>query len=185
MRFRQHFNLDGKHALFGASKYHWIRYDMEKMETIFANQFESALGTRKHEWAAEAIRLGLRQERSNKTLNMYINDAIGFGMTPEVVLYFSDNCFGTADAIKFEDQVLRIHDLKTGRHPASFDQTMIYCAYFCLEYRFNPYDLEMIMRIYQNDEVLEMIADPKEIRRIMDKAIQFDARADELKELMM
>lgn len=184
MRFNQHWSAEGKHAFLSASKYHWINYEPEKMETVFNNQFESILGNRKHVWAAEAIRLGLRQRDSKQTLSAYINDAIRFRMSPEVVLYYSDNCFGTVDTISFEDQVLRIHDLKTGKHPASFHQLEVYGALFCHEYKFNPYDIQIIMRIYQNDEILEEEADPKWIREIMDKMVSFDRLIDELKELM-
>ena len=126
MQFKKYYNMDQQHAFLGASKYHWVNYDMEKMERIFENQFASVIGTRKHAWAAEAIRMGLRQQRNNKTLNAYINDAIGFKMTPEQVFKWSDNCFGTADAASFEKRVLRIHDLKTGVHPGSYHQIEIY-----------------------------------------------------------
>ena len=185
MRFNKHWNLEGSHAYFGASKYHWIRYDDSKMQNVFMNQFESQLGNRKHAWAAEAINLGLRQAKTKKTLNMYINDAIGFGMTPEVTLYFSSNFFGTADAISFDEQTLRVSDLRTGKHPASFDQTLIYCALFCHEYGLNPYDIEMIMRIYQNDEILELVANPEDVRDIMDKMKRWDPIIEDMKERML
>jgi len=185
MHFRKHFDVEGMHAFLGASKYHWVRYDLEKMERIFENQFASVLGTRKHVWAAEAIRLGERQIRNNKTLNAYINDAIGFRMTPEVVLFFNSDFFGTADAISFSKGILRVHDLKTGIHPGSTDQVKIYFVLFCLEYEVNPYDIEMIGRIYQSDEVIEFIGDPKEVRDIMDKAKLFTKRIDEMREVMV
>lgn len=185
MHFNKHLRLEDLHAFLGASKYHWVNYDMPKMERIFENQFAAALGTRKHAWAAEAIRLGQRQPRGNKTLNAYINDAIGFRMEPEVVLFYSDNCFGTADAICFFKNVLRIHDLKTGTHPGSVHQLEIYAALFCLEYRINPYDIEMILRLYQSDDMLEFIGDPKWIREIMDKIKMFDSRIEEMKEVMV
>lgn len=184
MHFRKHYAVEGKHAFLGASKHHWINYDVEKMRQIFDNQFASILGTRKHVWAAEAIRLGLRQERKKKTLNMYINDAIGFGMEPEVVLLYNDDFFGTADALSFNNQILRCHDLKTGTHAGSIEQIMIYFALFCLEYNINPYDIEMIGRIYQNDEVLEFIGDPKKVREIMDKAKLFCGIIDEMREVI-
>lgn len=184
MRFKKHYDVENQHAFLGASKYHWVRYDMEKMERIFENQFASILGNRKHAWAAEAIRLGQRQQRNNKTLNAYINDAIGFRMEPEVVLYYNEHCFGTADAISFTKGILRIHDLKTGVHPGNMNQLEIYCALFCLEYIVNPYDIEMILRIYQNDEIIEAIADPKWIKEIMDKIKKFTVRIQEMKEAM-
>lgn len=185
MHFKKHFAVEGSHAFLGASKYHWIRYDLDKMERIFENQFASVLGNRKHAWAAEAIRMKLRQQRNNKTLNSYINDAIGFQMEPEVVLFYNEDCFGTADAISFNKNLLRVHDLKTGVHPGNFDQIKIYFALFCLEYLVNPYDIEMVGRIYQSDEILEFIGDPKEIREIMEKIKKFTARIAEMREVMM
>ena len=98
MRFNQHYAVEGQHAVFGASQYHWTNYDVEKMEQVYQNKAASWMGDRYHAWAAEAIRLGLRQQRNQKTINAYINDAIGFRMSPEVVLYYSENFFGTADA---------------------------------------------------------------------------------------
>jgi hypothetical protein len=139
-------------------------------------------GTELHEFAHEAIRLGIKLPRSQKTLNMYINDAIGFRMTPEQILYYSDNCFGTADAISFKNQTLRIHDLKTGITPTSVHQLEIYAALFCLEYRFKPFEIEMEFRIYQSDEVQIYEGDPNEITHIMDKIVTFDARINKLKE---
>ena len=49
-------------------------------------------------------------------------------MTPEQILYYSDNCFGTADAILFRNNFLRIHDLKTGKIPAHMEQLEIYAS---------------------------------------------------------
>ena len=185
MRFNDHSNLEGLHAFLGASKHHWVNYDLEKMERIWANQFAAQRGTRLHKWAAETIALGRRQPRNKETLNSYINDAIGFRMTPEAMLFFSFNCFGTPDAMCFFKNILRVHDLKTGVHPGSPHQIEIYFALFCLEYKMNPYDIEMIGRIYQNDEVIEFHGDPKRIREIMDTIKMFDRRIDEMKEVML
>lgn len=185
MRFNKHSNIEGLHAFLGASKHHWVNYDVDKMERIWENQFAAARGTRLHKWAAEAIELGRRQPRNKETINAYINDAIGFRMAVEVVLFFSINCFGTADAISFVKGVLRVHDLKTGVHPGSIHQIEIYFALFCLEYKYNPYDIEMIGRIYQNDDVMEFHGDPKRIREIMDKIKAFDRRIEEMKEVML
>jgi hypothetical protein len=186
MRFNKHLGVEGLHAELGASKYHWVNYDDEKMAHVFRNRYASMLCTRKHIWAAEAIRLKQRQQRNNKTLNAYINDAIGFRMAVEVVLYFSADFFGTADAISYDrkTQILRIHDLKTGHHPGSPIQLFIYCALFCLEYNINPYDIQMKLRIYQADQILEFDGDPKEIRAIMDKAKRFANMFEEMREVM-
>ena len=105
-------------------------------------------------------------------------------MEPEVILYYSEYAFGTADAISFEKQILRIHDLKTGIHPGHFEQLEIYCVFFCLEYGVNPYDIEMILRIYQSDDVLEMKGDPKRIRELMDKLREFDQIRRDMAEVM-
>ena len=96
-------------------------------------------------------------------------------MTPEVVLYFSDVCFGTADSIKFDEKknFLRIHDLKTGVTPAHMEQLQVYAALFCLEYHFKPSDIQMELRIYQNNEVQIFEPSVEHIAPIMDKAIRF------------
>ena len=184
LRFNNHWQVEGKHAFLGASKYHWIRYDLEKMKTIWSNKFKSERGTRLHKFAAEAIALKIRMPKNDQTLNRYINDAIGFRMSPEVVLFYNDDCFGTADALSFEKRILRVHDLKTGVHAGSFDQPKIYCALFCLEYGINPYDIEMIMRIYQNDQVFEEIADPEEVKQIMDTIVLFTKEIEIMREVM-
>lgn len=185
MHFNDHWRVEGKHAFMGASKCHWVEYDEEKMRRIFANSFASELGTRKHNFAAEAIRLKHRMQRNKQTINAYVNDAIGFRMTPEQVLYYSDNCFGTADAISFEKGILRVHDLKTGVHPGDVRQILIYFALFCLEYKVNPYDIEMIGRIYQSDEVLEFTGEPSKVKEIMEKIQQFDKLVESMKEEML
>lgn len=185
MRFTKHSELEGQHAFLSASKYHWINYDDEKLLDKFNNQFAAIMGTRQHEWAAEAIRLGRRQPRNNETLNRYINDAIGFRMQPEVVLFYSYNCFGTADAISFSKNVLRVSDLKTGVHKGSPKQILVYFALFCLEYRVNPYDIQMIGRIYQNDEIEEFYGDPKDIREIMDKIVKADRMIEDMREVIV
>lgn len=184
MRFVKHSTLEGQHAFLSASKYHWVNYDDEKLLATFNNQFAALRGTRQHNWAAEAIRLGRRQPRNNETLNQYINDAIGFRMEPEVVLFYSYNCFGTADAISFSKNILRVSDLKTGIHKGNAKQIKIYFALFCLEYNINPYDIQMIGRIYQLDLVDEFIGDAKEIREIMDKIRKSDRMIEDMKEVM-
>jgi adenine-specific DNA methylase len=138
-------------------------------------------GTELHELAAKLIRLGIKLPKSNKTFNLYVNDAIGFKMTPEQPLYYSENCFGTADAIDFRKNFLRIHDLKSGETPASIKQLMVYEALFCLEYGFKPNDIESELRLYQSDEVLVHTPEPIEILHIMDKIVMFDKRIEQLK----
>ena len=95
-------------------------------------------------------------------------------MTPEQKLYYSDLCFGTADAICFKDNLLRIHDLKTGETPANMHQLEIYAALFCLEYKMKPGDIKMELRIYQLDEVIIYEPTAEDILPIMDKIVSFD-----------
>ena len=174
MNFVKHSNLEGQHAFLGASKYHWINYDRDKILDAYAKYMAAQKGTALHEFAAQCIRLGQRLPRSKKTLNMYVNDAIGYRMTPEQVLYYSENCFGTADAISFRDGLLRIHDYKSGVIPAHMEQLMIYAALFCLEYRTKPSEIDMELRIYQSDEILYHNPSSDEILPIIDKIIDFD-----------
>ena len=110
MIFNDHYNLEGLHAPFGASKSSWLRYDDKKAEEVYKNMQAAEYGTRLHAWAKETIDLGIRQPRSKRTLSAYVNDAIGYRMNTEVVLYYSDRFFGTADAISFNNNLLRIHD---------------------------------------------------------------------------
>jgi hypothetical protein len=182
MNFNKHSNLEGQHAFLGASKYHWINYDEDKVAESYNKFLATLKGTTLHEFAAQCIKLGQKLPRSQKTLNMYVNDAIGFKMTPEQVLYYSENCFGTADAIVFRDGLLRIHDLKTGVIPAHIEQLKIYAALFCLEYAIKPSDIEMELRIYQNDEVLYHNPSVDEIVPIIDKIITFDKIIKRIKE---
>jgi len=144
----------------------------------------AARGTALHEFAKDAIELGVPLADNGQTISLYVNDAIEYRMTPEQVLYYSDNCFGTADAISFNGRFLRIHDLKTGVSPTSEHQLEIYAAIFCLEYGHNPFDLQMETRIYQSDEIRCYEPDPGDIIHIMDTIIQFDKRIELLKDSM-
>ena len=174
MLFNNHKDLEGSHAFLGASKYHWINYDPEKLAATYKNYLATLKGTELHDFAAKAINLGVKLPKAKKTLNMYVNDAIGYSMTPEQVLYYSPNCFGTADSISFRNNFLRIHDLKTGETPAHIEQLMIYAALFCLEYKVKPGEIKFELRIYQFDD--SMICNPtaEDILPIMDKIISFD-----------
>lgn len=174
MQFNKHYNLEGLHAPFSASKSSWLRYDEEKMVEVFLNLKASELGTKLHQWAKDTIDLAIKQPRSKKTIYAYVNDAIGYKMSTEVVLYYSDNFFGTADAICFKDGVLRIHDLKTGKLPVHIEQLEVYAALFCLEYDVKPGEIEIELRIYQNDEVLCHNPSVDRIVHIMDKIVHFD-----------
>ena len=154
MNFVKHLNLEGLHAPFSPSQSSWLRYDDEKALEVYSNKKAAEVGTRLHAWAKETIDLGIKQPKSKKTIYAYVNDAIGFKMDTEVVLYYSDYFFGTADAISFRDNFLRIHDLKTGVTKVHIEQLEIYAALFCLEYRVKPNEIQIELRIYQNDGVL-------------------------------
>ena len=174
MNFNKHLQLAGQHAFLGASKYHWINYDEVKVAEAYSRYLAVQKGTVLHDFAAQCIKLGQKLPRSRKTLNMYVNDAIGFKMVPEQILFYSENCFGTADSISFRDGYLRIHDLKTGLIPAKMEQLMIYAALFCLEYKFKPNEIDMELRIYQSDDILIHNPEPDEIYPIIDKIVSFD-----------
>ena len=182
MKFNNHKNLEGCHAFLGASKYHWINYDPDKVASSYRNYLATLKGTELHDFAARCIKLGQKLPKSKKTLNMYVNDAIGYRMTPEQVLYYSDNCFGTADSISFKDNLLRIHDLKTGVTPAHMEQLEIYAALFCLEYKIKPADIDIELRIYQSDDILVFNPTVEDIVPIMDKIITSDKIISEIKE---
>ena len=181
MNFNKHFSVEGKHAFLGASKYHWINYDTDKIVERWTTQQATLKGTILHDFACQCIQLGQKLPKSQKTLNMYVNDAIGFKMQPEQVLYYSDNCFGTADAIVFRNNLLRIHDLKTGVTKAHMEQLEIYAALFCLEYKKKPGDIDMELRIYQNNEILIHHPSVDDILPIMDKIVTFDKVIEKLK----
>lgn len=186
LRFNYHPQFEGKHAFLSASKYHWVNYDLEKMELTWDNHFTAARGMRLHALAADLIRERIRLPKNNKSFNVYVNDAIGFMMQTEQLLVYSDNVFGTADAISFSKNVLRIHDLKNGHYRANGQQLDIYAAFFCLEYKINPYDIEIILRLYQNDAPFyEHIGNPEWITEIMNKAITFNKRIEAMKEVMV
>lgn len=181
MRFNTHSNLVGLHAFLGASKYHWINYDDEKLDRVFTASIAAQRGTELHALAHDLIRLGVKLPRSPKALNNYVNDAIGYRMRPEQVLFYSENAFGTPDAIQFRRDLLRIHDLKTGVTPTSHKQLEVYAALFCLEYGFKPFDIGMELRIYQGLEINVLEGDPDVIAHIMAKIVSFDKRINAIK----
>ncbi|MBR1734964.1 MAG: DUF2800 domain-containing protein [Alphaproteobacteria bacterium] len=184
MIFNPHYDLVGLHAFLGASKYHWINYDEDKLKLTYMRHLAVEKGTKLHDFAKTCIELKQKLPKSKKTLNMYVNDAIGFRMIPEQVLYYSNNCFGTADSILFDDRTnfLRIHDLKTGETPAHMEQLMIYAALFCLEYAKKPTDLSGIeLRIYQNDQIIVHNPEPEEIQEIMNKIVIFSNEIDRIR----
>lgn len=174
MNFNKHYNLEGRHAFLSASQYHWLNYDDDKLIERYYTWKAAQEGTELHDIAARLIKKGIKLPKSKKTLNMYVNDAIGYNMQPEQPLYFSDNCFGTADSISFRKDFLRIHDLKTGVTPASIKQLEIYAALFCLEYEHEPGKIGIELRIYQNNDVIISTPTAEEILPVMDRIMRFD-----------
>ena len=174
MIFNQHYNLEGLHAPFSASQPSWINYDDIKAIEVYNNKKATEMGTRLHDWAKRTIDLGIKQPKSKKTIYAYVNDAIGFKMNTEVVLYYSDRFFGTADAICFRNGILRIHDLKTGKTKVHMEQLMVYAALFCLEYRIKPSDIDIELRIYQSNEVIYANPTAEDIVPIMDKIVHLN-----------
>lgn len=173
MNFVKHSNLEGLHAPFSASQSAWLRYDTEKALTVYDNMRVKERGTKLHDWAKRTIDLGIKQPRSNKTLYAYVNDAIGFKMSTEVVLYYSPYFFGTADAISFRNNKLRIHDLKTGKS-GHMEQLEVYAALFCLEYKIKPGDIQMELRLYKDNEVIVHEPTAEDILPIMDKIMSLN-----------
>lgn len=172
MKFNRNLNYEGRHAFLGASTYHWLNYTEEKLIETYHRRMAAAKGTELHELAAQLINMGIKLPASKKTLNMYVNDCIGFKMNTEQPLVYSDNCFGTADAISFRKNTLRIFDYKSGVSPVHMEQLLIYASYFCLEYGIKPKDITIILRLYHMNEIIELIPEIDIITQVMNKVIK-------------
>jgi hypothetical protein len=182
MIFNQHSELRGKHAFLSPSNYHWLNYDEIKLEARFHAAMAAKRGTDLHDLAHEAIRLGVKLAKSNQSMSTYVNDAISYKMSCDQMLYYSENCFGTADTISFRRNTLRIHDLKTGITATSVKQLEVYAALFCLEYEVDPFGIRIELRIYQRDEIRVYEPMPEAIFRIMEKIVEFDQQIEMIKE---
>lgn len=180
-QFNNHKNIEGLHSALSPSQHAWMGYDDEKFRRVYLSRLAVERGTRLHELASRLIKEGVNLEKAPKTLNLFVNDAIGFQMESEVPLYYSPNAFGTTDAISFRGGRLRVHDYKSGRTKASMKQLVAYVAYFCLEYGIKPTDIEKELRIYQNNEVGIYKPNDAEILDTMERIIRFDRIAEELK----
>lgn len=183
MRFKKHSHLEGQHAFLSPSVYHWINYDEEKLKYRYKTLRAALEGLEQHRYAAIAIEEREFQDNETTTLGMYINQCIQHKMSPEVVLYYSPNAFGTVDAIAYRYRVLRISDLKTGATRTSEHQLEVYAALFCLEYEIDPFFMRGIeLRIYQDGECRTYVGDPGIIKGIMEKIVGFDKILNELRE---
>lgn len=207
MNWNQHRNLEGSHAFLSASKYGWLTKTNEEIVQSYTNSFAQSIGTLSHAFAADYIRFREKLKKGDsRTLKMdlmrrgipeyaidiraffptvmrYVNDSIDYMMDPEVLLYYSDLCFGTADSIQVSNGMLRIHDLKTGTTVAKIDQLKIYAALFYLEYGQKPERLRTELRIYQSDDILVHEPEVEEIREVMDAIVEKDRVLQKLKEV--
>ena len=204
MIFHNYSNLDGRHAPFSPSQPYWLNDTADGIIKRFRGQYATQIGTILHDFARKHIKHGLTLSKYDKksallelleagipgsvidsldfdfifeNLQSYVNDAVGFRMSPEVHLYFSENFFGTTDAISFDDKLkkLRISDLKTGSSPAHIEQLIVYMALFCLEYGKNPFDISAELKVYQKNDILFLEPDPADIKDTMDKIEEFDS----------
>jgi len=204
MIFNKHLELEGRHAILSPSKHYWLNYDDEGLMKNYISSFATEIGTLVHEYASDRIRFRMPMDAENEeaknsllvfllkngipfkvidldrifyNLVPYVNDAIGYRMDSEIMLKYSDLCFGTADAIGVRRNWLRIHDLKTGQTPASMDQLLCYAGLFFLEYKrdYRPQTMKVELRIYQNQEVLVNQPSSEEVKAVMDKIIHGDS----------
>ena len=179
-------SVSGQHAFLSPSSYHWFKDTEDELRSRYFSKQQTVRGVREHAFAAEAIELKLPQLDNGSTLNLYINDAIGFRMEAEVPLFYTEDCFGTADALSCREEhwpdgifmTLRVSDLKTGITPADMLQIDIYVAIFFLAYgkMFRPDQTRVVQRIYQNNQIFEHIPHHTEIltnmSRVRDAARQ-------------
>ena len=199
MNFMKHSDLESKHAFLSPSKSAWVNYSPDKLAVAFKNSYAQQIGTILHEFAAKRIRYRMKMRKQDKdsvvfylkdnglpdcviepdkyylNLMSYVNDSIGYRMTPEQVLYYSEHCFGTADAISIRNGLLRIHDLKTGVTPVSMTQLELYTALFFLEYpEYRIDDIKVECRIYKSEDVLTYEPTPDSIAELMKKIVSYD-----------
>jgi len=183
LRFKRHSHLEGQHAFLSPSSYHWINYDEEKLRFRYKTLRAALEGVEQHRYAAICIEENIVQDDERTTVGLYINQCIQYKMSPEVVLFYSPNAFGTVDAIAYRYRILRISDLKTGVTRVSMYQLYVYAALFCLEYGIDPFSLRAIeLRIYKDGSVTLDTVNPAYIKGIMDKIVHFDGVLNALRE---
>lgn len=207
MLWNDHSRLDGSHALLSPSQSSWLYYEDEKsFFKKYVSSHAQILGTTLHEYAEKRInyRMKLRKQDDNDVLfylldhgiprniidmdriylNLmnYVNDGIGYRMDTEIILYYSNNVFGTADAIKITKNEIRIHDYKSGVTPAHMEQLEIYDALACLEYKLDPSKYEHNLSLYQSGEIISSNPEPDVIKMTMEKIVHFDKLINDFKE---
>lgn len=199
----------GSHAILSPSKSSWTNYDnQDKLYDLVCSTYAQEIGTLLHKLAEVAIKYKVRIPKvaarpmillwllangiPRGIINVdkyvpnfvsYVNDAIGFDMEPEVVLKVSDNAFGTADAIRFNEKKmqLRIHDYKSGVTKPCLRQLEIYAAYFCMEYNIKPKDIQIELRIYWQEEIIVGLPTPADIVPLIERTIESDKFIKNLK----
>lgn len=199
MIWKDYSRLKGTHAFMSPSRYSWVNMDLEKIIFSKSRSYATQIGTLLHSYAAMNIEAKWRINKSDKrdvvrylvvenkvpvraveteigrmflNLMLYVNDCIGYNMDPEVLLYFSKECYGTTDAISWDDKNkdLKIFDLKTGVTPANLKQLEIYAALFCLDYNIKPSQINSIeLRLYQNAEIVGEMLNPIDLVPTIDK----------------
>lgn len=211
MNFRRHLELEGRHAILSASSWRWINDDPEALVQRLCSQYLQQIGTILHDIARKHIKHRIKLNKYDKknvmlelvelgipafvidTINFdsmyenlmrYVNDCVAFKMAPEVVLAYGKYFFGTADAIKYDEEsrFLRIHDLKTGATTPHMEQLLIYAALFCLEYAIKPASIQIELRIYWGDEHVLYTPTADEITHIVEKIIAHDNLMTKLRE---
>ena len=213
MIWNDHSNLKGKHSVLSPSQNSWLRYsdedDYASLIRRCMTEYSATAGTIIHDYAQQRIqnKLLMSEEEQNaivmellrngipryaidisqfyQTLVEYVNDTIDYNMDTEVPLYYSDNAFGTCDAIRYYRRSLRIHDLKTGLKPAGFDQLVVYSAYFFLEYgkklKIKPETIDTELRLYQSSEISICHPSPEDIYAVIEKIVELDPIIDTFK----
>ncbi len=196
MYWNKHPEFEGKHAFLSASQYHWMAWSDEILKQRYKNSFANDVGTIIHELASKCIKRGIKLSDDDVTLiimtlkdnyipdNVYdinriignlknfVNDSIDNRMSSEVLLFYTENAFGTSDAISFDGKKLKIFDLKTGAIQAHFEQLLLYAAYFCLEYNQDPHNFDIDLRIYQNNEIAKFEPTGDEVQYYIDTVIE-------------
>lgn len=181
MVFNRHRELEGRHAILSPSKYYWIGYSDEKLTEWLQHYKAMSEGVETHDFARRCIERGVKLSKRKKTLNMYVNDAISYGLTPEQVLYYTPNCFGTADAIGVTDDDLYIFDLKTGETRADMRQLEIYAGLFSLEYPREWSNIgHVYLRIYQSNNIREVEEAKEEIDAVAARIVEANAILDDM-----
>lgn len=116
------------------------------------------------------------------SVKLFINDSIGHRMSSEERVTYSELFWGTSDAIKCEDNILQVFDLKTGSRPAKETQLNAYAALYCLQEHIKPDQLGGIeTRIYQNGEVYIDTPPSNLIYDIMHKIVHADSLINKFK----